>query len=497
MNDAVLLTPSEMYEADRLTIEGGISGPELMENAGSALTETILARWPEPAHVAILCGPGNNGGDGFVVARQLAEHGWTCSLYLLIDRQRLTGDAAWAAGCWDGAVKRFDQLNLDGVGLVVDAIFGAGLNRGLEGLVADVVETVRQSGVPVVSVDIASGVDGASGQVSTTAVQAELTVTFFRKKPGHLLLPGRLYCGETRVAQIGIEASVLKTINPEGCENGPGVWLEAWPQMRRDGHKYHKGHTISVSGPLERTGAARMAALGALRIGSGLVTVASPHDALAVNAAHLTAIMLTSVSGAADLSALLEDKRFTSIVIGPALGVDAQARAKVLSALKGGLACVLDADALTCFADNPDDLFEAVAALPERPVVLTPHSGEYARLFGQDRAGPLGKVTAALEAARLSHAIVVLKGPDTVIAAPDGRYAINTNAPASLATAGSGDVLAGITAGLLSRTMPAFEAACAAVWMHGEAASKFGEGLIAEDLPHMLPAVLQDLARLG
>lgn len=495
MNDAVLLSPAQMYEADRLTIEGGISGPELMESAGSAVTEQILLRWPEARHAAILCGPGNNAGDGFVVARQLTNKGWRCDLYLLVDREQLKGDAAWAADLCTGPVRSLGELNLEGVEIVVDALFGTGLNRGLDGPAAQAVETVLASNVPVVAIDIASGVDGASGRVATTSIQAELTVTFFRKKPGHLLFPGRQCCGEVSVAQIGISPSVLDSIHPEGFENGPEVWRASWPTLHNEGHKYHRGHTISVSGPAERTGAARLAALGALRVGSGLVTVASPADALAANAAHLTAIMLTPVNSPGDLDDLLQDKRFTGIVIGPALGVDAYARGMVLSALQGGLSCVLDADALTCFTDDPDELFRAIAALPERSVVLTPHGGEFARLFSPEKTGPFGKVSCAQAAAHRSKATVIFKGPDTVIACPDGRYAINANAPPSLATAGAGDVLAGMTAGLLAQSMPAFEAACAAAWLHGEAAAKFGPGLIAEDLPNMLPAVLTDLLR--
>ena len=320
MDDAVLLSPAQMYEADRLTIEGGISGPELMENAGSAVTEQIILRWPEARHAAILCGPGNNGGDGFVVARQLVEKGWRCDLYLLVDREQLKGDAAWAADRWAGPAKPLGELNLEGVGVVVDALFGAGLNRGLDGPAAQAVASVLKSEVPVVAIDIASGVDGTSGQIATKSIQAELTVTFFRKKPGHLLIPGRQRCGEVSVAQIGISPSVLGSIQPEGFENGPDVWWTSWPKLQSEGHKYHRGHTISVSGPAERTGAARLAALGALRVGSGLVTVASPTNALAVNAAHLTAIMLTQANLPADLDDLLQDKRLTGIVIGPALG---------------------------------------------------------------------------------------------------------------------------------------------------------------------------------
>ncbi|NNF77751.1 MAG: NAD(P)H-hydrate dehydratase [Rhizobiales bacterium] len=493
MHEAQLLTPEQMYEADRLTIAGGIPGTELMDNAGGAITHEILARWPSPGRAVVLCGPGNNGGDGFVIARQLSKHGWTCDVYLLGEPSKLKGDAKQAAGNWEGEVRPLAQLTLEGATLVVDALFGAGLSRGLDGVTAEAASKVADEGVPVVAVDIPSGVDGTTGLVATTAFQAELTVTFFRKKPGHLLYPGRTHCGETVVAQIGIEPLVLNQIAPQGAENEPSLWRNALPVLKEQGHKYHRGHTISVSGPAQNTGAARLAAMAALRAGSGLVTVASPPDALAANAAHLTAVMLREISSAKELAELFSDRRITSVIIGPALGLDDAARGKVLAALNAAPTAVLDADALSCFREQPRELFDAIASRPERPVVLTPHSGEFAGLFDVDTVSSAGKVAATIGAAQLSAAVVVLKGPDSVIAAPDGRYAINSNAPPTLATAGSGDVLAGIVAGLLAQGMSAFEAACAAVWLHGAAASVFGPGLIAEDLPHLLPIVLKEL----
>ncbi len=489
MHEAELLTPDEMYEADRLTIESGISGAELMDNAGAGIAAEIAARWPRPGRAVVLCGPGNNGGDGFVIARELKGRGWSCDVFLLGGMERLKGDAAQAAARWEGTSHPLEEIDLTEADLVVDALFGAGLSRGLDGVVAEAAARVAEAGVPVVAVDIPSGVDGATGKVATMAFQAALTVTFFRRKPGHLLFPGRALCGETVVVQIGIAPAVLSKISPQGAENIPALWRGAFPKLRDDGHKYHRGHTVSVSGPAERTGAARLAAMAALRVGSGLVTVASPANALAANAAHLTAIMLTRAGTAEELASFLADHRLTSVVIGPALGVDGAAKAKVLAALAAGPSAVLDADALTCFQDEPGQLFKAIAAQAERPVILTPHSGEFSRLFG----APAGKVEATCAAAALSAATVVFKGPDTVIAAPDGRHAINANAPPTLATAGSGDVLAGIAAGLLAQGMPGFEAACAAVWLHGAAAAKFGPGLIAEDLPHLLPDVLRDL----
>ena len=332
MHEADLLTPEQMYEADRLTIAGGISGIELMENAGAGVTNEIVTRWPEPGRAVILCGPGNNGGDGFVIARLLNLQGWTCDVYLLGDSGKLKGDAALASAKWQGGLKPLHQLDLEGAVLVVDALFGAGLSRGLEGAAAEAVSEALHRDLPVVAVDIPSGVDGTTGRVASCAFQAALTVTFFRKKPGHLLFPGRNHCGETVVAQIGIAPAVLEEINPLGSLNDPSLWRGVFPDLREDGHKYHRGHTISVSGPTQNTtGAARLAAMGALRVGSGLVTVASPAEALAANAAHLTTIMLKEAGSAEELSQLLSDRRFTSVIIGPALEVRCCRSSKSLS----------------------------------------------------------------------------------------------------------------------------------------------------------------------
>ncbi len=338
--------------------------------------------------------------------------------------------------------------------------------------------------------DVPSGLHGDLGRaLGDICVQAQRTVTFFRKKPGHVLLPGRLYCGDVIVALIGIPDQVLDSIPVRTFENVPALWSGAFPWPRLEAHKYRRGHTVVVSGPMQATGAARLAARGALRAGSGLVSVASPLGAVAVNAAHLTAIMVKPFDGAKGLSALLIDKRFNAVVLGPGVGVGDATQDLVAAALGSSAAVVLDADALTSFADNPPGLF---AQLGSR-CVLTPHEGEFERLFPDLLATAPTRLDAALRAAQLARCIVVLKGPDTIIAAPDGRAAVNGNAPPWLATAGTGDVLAGMIAGLLAQTMDPFEASCAAVWLHGEAATFFGIGMIAEDLPEQLPQVLRSL----
>lgn len=485
-----LLTADEMSRADRLAIASGIPGLTLMETAGRAVADEAQRMTDKGTRITVLCGPGNNGGDGFVAARLLQERGYQVAVALLGSREALKGDAAHMATAWNAPIAPMTVATPDSAGLVIDALFGAGLSRPLDGVAADVAARLAATGQPVLAVDIPSGVDGSTGEIHGAAIQAHRTVTFFRRKPGHVLLPGRLRCGVTHLEDIGIDVSVLSSIGSRTFANAPELWIKHLPVPRLDGHKYARGHAIVVSGPAWRTGAARLSARGALRTGAGLVTIASGTDALPINAAHLTAIMLREINDADALAAMLSDRRFNAVLIGPAAGVDDQTRKRTLAVLDSGASTVLDADALSVFADSRNTLIAAIRAY-ERPVVFTPHDGEFARLFPD--LVDLPKLERVRRAAAMTGAIVILKGADTVIAAPDGRAAINENAPPTLATAGSGDVLAGLTTGLLAQHMPAFEAACAAVWLHGASAAAFGPGLIAEDLPEMLPAVLADL----
>lgn len=485
-----LLTSDQMSRADQLTIRSGIPGLTLMENAGRAVAQEAMQMAAPGSRIAILCGPGNNGGDGFVAGRLLRERGYRVVVALLGSRQALKGDAASMAEAWIGPFEPMTATVADGADLVIDAMFGAGLSRPLDGVAAEVASHLAMTGQVVLAVDVPSGLDGSTGEIHGPAVTAHRTVTFFRRKPGHLLLPGRLHCGLVRLADIDIKPSVLASLGVQAFENAPELWIKHLPIPRINGHKYARGHAVVVSGPALRTGAARLAARGALRIGAGLVTVASPQEAAAINAAHLTAIMLHEVNDAAALAQMLQDRRFNAVLIGPAAGVDDETCERVLAVLATGASTVLDADALSAFANRRDNLIDAIRA-EDRPVILTPHDGEFARLFPDLLDQP--KLERVRRAAALTGAVVILKGADTTIAAPDGRAAINDNAPPTLATAGTGDVLAGFTTGLLAQHMPAFDAACAAVWLHGAAAAAFGPGLIAEDLPEMLPTVLADL----
>jgi len=492
-----LLTTAEMSEADRLTIAGGTAGMTLMENAGRAVAEATARM--QLQRVVVVAGPGNNGGDGFVAARQLAERGHKVRLCFVGDRAKLKGDAAQAAGRWSGPVEEASPASLVNRDAVVDALFGAGLDREVSGLPRVMIEAINASGVPIVAVDLPSGVNGTTGAIMGIAVNASRTVTFFRRKTGHLLLPGRLQCGVVEVADIGIPASALEKIKPKTFANAPAFWGMAFPHPDSRGHKYSRGHAVVLSGGASTTGAARLAARGALRAGAGLVTIASPREALAINAAESLAVMVRPVDGPAELGEFLGDRRRNAVVLGPGGGVGPQMREEVLAALASHAAVVLDADALTSFAADPEALSSAIRKRG-RNVVLTPHQGEFSRLFRkiQEDHQSHSKLEKTRLAAEFCGAVVVYKGADSVVAAPDQRATIAENGPPSLATAGSGDVLAGIICGLMAQGMPAFEAACAGVWLHGDAASEFGPGLIAEDLPDMLPRVYRRLlAEIG
>ena len=488
-----LLTNAEMAEADRLTVAAGTPGIDLMENAGRAVAD--VATGLAGRRVVVVAGPGNNGGDGFVAARCLAERGYIARVAFVGDMARLKGDAALAAKKWTGKVVPAAPAALADCDIIIDALFGAGLDREVEGLPRTMIEAMNACGRPVIAVDLPSGVNGTSGAVMGAAVKAAQTVTFFRRKTGHMLLPGRLHCGTVQVANIGIPASVLETIKPATYANGLALWGHAFPLPRVESHKYSRGHAVVVSGGLSSTGAARLAARGALRAGAGLVTIASPREALSVNAAANLAVMVRPVDGAAELGKFLADRRLNAVVLGPGGGIGAVMREQVAAALAGGAAAVLDADALTSYAGDARGLSALVAERRGPPTVLTPHQSEFSRVFNAvDKDSNLnGKLEKSRAAARSSGAIVLFKGPDTVVAAPDGRASIADNAPPTLATAGSGDVLAGIIAGLLAQGMPAIEAVSAAVWLHGEAANEFGAGLISEDLPEALPAVYRRL----
>ncbi|MCC7046032.1 MAG: NAD(P)H-hydrate dehydratase [Alphaproteobacteria bacterium] len=477
-----ILSVAEMTRCDQAAVKAGTPGAELMLRAGSQVAAELVKRWTQRPTV-VLCGPGNNGGDGFVVARVLAGLGWPVRVALLGLRERLTGDAAAHAARWTGPVEPLEPRSIDGVELVVDALFGAGLSRAIGDDLGQIFAALHKRGVPVVAIDVPSGVHGDSGQAMGNPPQAALTVTFCRKKPAHLLLPGRALCGEIVVADIGIADAIVTECGATALENAPELWRHVFPRPRPGDHKYSRGHAIVVGGA-HMTGAARLAARAAMRIGAGIVTLASPADMVVHYMGWLPHVVVKPVRDTAAFAEMLAERRAAAALVGPGNGLVGGTRERALAALAARKPCVLDADALSVFEHTVPLLQQSL----HDGCVLTPHDGEFERLFTHRDGGRLQRAQAA---ARQSGAVILFKGYDTVIAHPDGRAVINANAPATLATAGAGDVLAGMVVGLLAQGMPPFEAACAAVWLHGEAAASFGPGLVSEDLPDLLPAALR------
>jgi NAD(P)H-hydrate epimerase len=475
-----LLTNAEMARADALADGLGQPPERLMARAGEAVAAALRRRWnPRPA--LVLCGPGNNGGDGYVIARALREAGWPVRVAALGEPK--AGAAALHRQRWTETTENLDPATLDGAALVVDALFGAGLERPLDGAAAAIVAALAARRPPTVAVDVPSGLDGDSGLARGAVAPADLTVTFFRLKPGHLLQPGRRLCGALVLADIGLPPAVLDAIAPATWANTPALWQAAFPWPDSASHKYRRGHAV-IRGGARMTGAARLAAMAARRIGAGLVTIAAPAEAVSVYAADRPGALVQEVG---DFASALADERRNAVLVGPGNGRDGETDRAAALALASGRAVVLDADAL---AGDPARLRRGGTA----PLVLTPHEGEFARLFGE--IGDGGRLTAARRAAAASGAAVLLKGSDTVIAAPDGRAAIASGAPPTLATAGSGDVLAGMILGLLAQGVPGFEAAAAAAWLHARAGASSGPGLVAEDLAEALPEALRALRPL-
>jgi len=477
LNVRPILSVDEMGRADAAAIAAGTPGLELMERAGTAVADAVCARFRQQSAI-VLCGPGNNGGDGYVAARVLAERGWPVEVRAF--GEPATQDAQAASNRWAGPTRPLNGSLEPGVW--IDALFGAGLSRRLDGPAAQAAQRMAEAPERVVAVDVPSGVPGDTGRPIGPAACAALTVTFHARKPAHVLEPGRARCGEVVVADIGLGETPSQTV-----ENGPELWLPRFPWPSAASHKHARGRLIVVSGEVWSTGAARLAARGALRIGAGMVTVLSPPEALPSNAAHLEAVMLRPFETDLELEQAAAD--VDAAVIGPAAGVTDTTLLNVLALARTGAALVIDADAITIFRDDPEELFSVL----DRDDVLTPHPGEFERLFPGLLAGSSERITAARRAAERAGAVVLLKGADTVVAAPDGRCVVNGNGSPWLATAGSGDVLAGFIGGLVAQGMESFEAACAAAWIHAEAAELHGPGLISEDLPGLAPAVLRRL----
>jgi ADP-dependent NAD(P)H-hydrate dehydratase / NAD(P)H-hydrate epimerase len=468
-----LVTPAEMKHVEALSPAHGVSLFSLMENAGRAVAAEIIARYPQRP-VTVLCGPGNNGGDGFVIARLLNDLGWPVTLHLLGDRAKLKGDALAMSKLWSHPIKSMDD---DFAGaLIVDAIFGIGLTRDFPEALA---KRINGFGADIIAVDIPSGVDALSGTIRGAAVKADLTVTFYRQKPGHVIWPGRAHCGEVVTAEIGLPEAVT-------LQEPSKLWINQAPLLplpALDAHKYSRGGAVIWSGDALHTGASRLAAYAAQRAGAGIVCLAGPRDGLMVHAHHVSSILLHEIKETSDIENLLGGKKYSACCFGPASGTTDAHRRIAMGMIASGKKIVLDADAFTLFAGNRDMAFRMMKQFDDTRAVLTPHMGEFERLFPDLAEAYKAPIDRARAAADMTGAVVVLKGPSTVIAAPNGETALQAEAPAKLATAGSGDVLAGLITGLMAQGMSPFAAAQAGVWLHADAARKVPHlAMTAEEL---------------
>ena len=473
-----LLSCEQMGACDRFTIENGTPGFTLMLRAGRGAARHIRRAF-RPGRALVACGPGNNGGDGFVIARDLRDHGWDVAVALLGDIAGLKGDAAEAAAHWDGPVEELSADRIASADLLVDALFGAGLAREIDGEPAEFL--ARAAGraasgrLKVVAVDVPSGVHGDTGQMLGMACPADMTVTFHCRKPGHLLHPGAGLCGVVRIVDIGLNPAAAPLADPAARIIAPSLWQDRLLPPGAADHKYTRGHVLVLGGAMP--GAARLAARAARRMGAGLVTVCAAEEAVPLIAGDAPGLIVQDIPY--DLDAFVSTRKVASIVVGPGLGTGADARRLVEAAMACAVPIVLDADVFSLFAGK---------RLPEGgPAVLTPHGGEFSRLFAKLDPREQGRIAAVSRAAAQCGHTVLLKGPDTTVAAPDGRCAILDGAPATLATGGTGDVLAGAVAALLGRGLPGFEAACAGAWFHRQAARRLdGAALLAEDLADAL-----------
>lgn len=474
-----LILPEAVARIDADCIQSGISGYGLMTAAGLAVAAAALKRHPAASRFVVFAGPGNNGGDAYVAAQALSDAGASVWLYQLRAGIPGTDDAARALAACETNARPLEAYEPEPGDVVIDGVFGAGLTREVPAVLADCILKVTAARLPVIAIDLPSGIDGRTGQVLGGAFHAAVTVTFMALKPGMLLLPGRDHCGDVEIADIGVPRRLIEAHRSGISINRPEIWADFDRGIGAAAHKYSRGALVVFSGGPAQTGAARLSADAGLRAGAGLVTIASPGSAMAVNAAHLTAVMLKRIDDVGALGAWLEDKRLSAFVLGPGFGIGEKTREYALALKDRKL--VLDADGITSFKDDAEALFGAFAGEPR--LALTPHEGEFGRLFPDIAANPgLSKVDKALAAAQRSNAAVIYKGSDTVIASPDGRAAINTDAPPSLATAGSGDVLAGICGALLAQGYPPYEAAAAAVWHHSAAGRRAGGSVTAETL---------------
>ncbi len=476
-----ILTAEQICKASALTIEAGTTAKELMHSFGHEVTDLIRSLYKRQP-VLILAGPGKNGSDGLVIANHILEQRWPVRVCFIGNVDELSTEAKAAYEKYPWEILSLSELGQIEEDLIIDSLFGSGLNREIASPLSDLIHDLNQSSKQIISLDIPSGIGSESGQILGMAFKATHTISFLRPKFGHLLFPGKAHCGQLHLINSGILEATVSALRVKYWQNEPFYWRSLFPRPKTSDHKYSRGHALIFGGD-RMTGAARLTARAARRTGAGLVTIAS-HDQVRSVYQYDTGVIVDSWE---NWDKLLNDPRIGTVAIGPGAETT-MLKSYVISLCKYKKRMVLDADVLTAFSNERDFLFQNI----QSNSVLTPHEGEFRKLFPELIDAPIGRVQQALEAAKQSRSIVVFKGNQTVIAAPDGRAFFNNGAPPTLATAGTGDVLTGIITGLLAQGVPAFEASAMAVWIHGEAAKQFGAGLIAEDLPDLLPSVFEN-----
>ena len=486
LNYAVLSCKNHK-DLDKKTIKKFIPGYKLMENAGEAIFKIIKKKFKKQKKIKILCGPGNNGGDGLVVAKLLKENSFrNVDLFCLVSKKKLKGDAKIAANKLNENLKSFNQFKTSSNELIIDGIFGSGLKKNISGNLKKVIEKINLEKPYCISIDIPSGINGDTGKIQGAALKSNDTITFTKKKPGHLLFPGNEYCGNVIVEDIGINLEKL-LFKPQIFENHPDNWRNKFPWPNHKSHKYTRGFSLIICGE-KMTGASRLAARGAARIGCGLLCLGVPKKSFDIYSIENPIALIEIIDDENDLNSLLKDKRINTILIGPGLGISEKKLKLILKIVKEKKKLVvLDADALK-------NNFKKILLKNRTNIVITPHEGEFMQVLKDlNIKNNKNKLSLAIKFVKKTKINLILKGNTTIICSQDGQISINTNSSPFLATGGSGDVLAGMITGLISQGMNIFEACCASVWIHGEIAKIKGPGLIAEDLPEMIPNVLKKI----
>ncbi len=498
-----IFTSKSSYELDRLCVRRGIKFLDLMENAGkSAFTKiekTIIPSLKEfNKKILILCGPGNNGGDGLVIAKYLLKSGYKVDIsFPISSKSKINKYSNNKLKNLDISPQKFDDLNLIKYSMIIDSIFGIGLSRNFSSNLIKIVEKINKAKACKVSIDIASGINSDSGDLMPISIKANHTITFVAPKVGHYLLPGKINSGNIHVVSIGEKKSeILRATRLSKVElNIPESWIKKFKWPSKFDHKYKRGHILVKSGPLTSTGASRLAAVSALRSGAGVVTLASETSALEVNASHLTSVMLKEINNTEEFFNFVKEKKIKTLIIGPGSGVNQMIKELVIRAIKEEIEFVLDADGLTSFEKNPNELFDLLRKRRKRNnIILTPHEGEFNRLFKFDN---MNKIDKANKAADITNSTILFKGNDTIISSPKKITLLARESSPFLSTAGSGDVLAGICGSFLAQGMKSHFAAGAASWLHNEVGIESGPGLIAEDMNKFLSKVIsKQLKRL-